>query len=631
MVKKIPFGPIGYITYKRTYARNIENETRTEEFEETIDRVLKASQNQLKVGFTPAEVETARGLMLDLKCSVAGRFLWQLGTQTVDKLGLASLQNCAAIVVDHPITPFTWAFDMLCLGSGVGYSISKVHTDKIPPVLPKKLGIVLDNTKSADFIVPDTRSGWVALLEKVLEAFFYKGKGFSYSTHLIRKKGEHIAGFGGTASGPEILGEGIDHIVNLLNSLVGQKLRPIHCLDIMNIIGSIVVAGNVRRSAQLAIGDMDDVEYLRAKRWDLGNVPNWRAMSNNSVFCNDTSKLPEEFWEGYKGNGEPYGLINIELSQDVGRLADGGKYPDKKVMIFNPCAEQSLESGETCALGEMFLPRFTNYKEFLTALRIIYRIIKHSLALPCHQEITEEVVHRNMRMGIGITGYLQTTEEQKSWLSPAYKYLRKLDVKYSKANGFPTSIKLTTCKPSGTLSLLPNVTPGVHPGYSKHYIRRIRIASDSVLSDICKKNGYPVEFQRKFDGTTDFNTVVASFPCSYPDHTVFAKDCTAIDQLEWVKRLQTEWSDNAVSCTVYYKKDELDSIKEWLNKNFTHSTKTVSFLLHNDHGFDQAPYEEITEQQYNAMSAKTTPITSGNILDDKQEQDECIAGVCPIK
>ena len=109
----------------------------------------------------------------------------------------------------------------------------------------------------------------------------------------------------------------------------------------MNIIGSIVVAGNVRRSAQIAIGDMDDLQFLNAKRWDLGNIPSWRAMSNNSVVCNDISKLPEQFWDGYRGNGEPYGLINLGLARAVGRSGDTS-YPDPEVAGFNPCAEQSL-------------------------------------------------------------------------------------------------------------------------------------------------------------------------------------------------------------------------------------------------------------------------------------------------
>jgi len=193
-------------------------------------------------------------------------------------------------------------------------------------------------------------------------------------------------------------------------------------LTIRFIIGAVVVAGNVRRSAQIAIGDCDDVEYLLAKRWDLGNIPSWRAMSNNSVVCDNIADLHEFFWDGYEGKGEPYGLINLRLSRRIGRLGDTN-YPDPDVQGYNPCAEQSLASFETCCLAELYLPNITSKEELLDVATLLYRICKHSLALPCHLEETEHIVHKNMRMGIGITGVLQCTEEQKSWLSDVYEKL----------------------------------------------------------------------------------------------------------------------------------------------------------------------------------------------------------------
>lgn len=187
-----------------------------------------------------------------------------------------------------------------------------------------------------------------------------------------------------------------------------------------------------------------------------------------------------------------------------------------------------------------------------------------------------------------------------------------------------------------TLSLLAGTTPGVHPGYSQYYIRRIRFASNSPLIQICKSHGYPNEFQRNFDGTLDRDTTIISFPCKFPKGTILANNCTAIDQLEFVKRMQTEWSDNSVSCTVYYKKEELPTIKDWLRKNFTNSVKTVSFLLHNEHGFDQAPYEEITEEAFNELNGKVKPILlilGGNTKEDEkfQSETECSKGSCPLK
>jgi ribonucleoside-triphosphate reductase (thioredoxin) len=632
---KTPWGEIGYITYKRTYARRLDENninSETEEFPQTIDRILDACDNQLKVSWNGDERERLREYFLALKGSVAGRFLWQLGTKTVDKYGLASLQNCAVTAVDHPVRPFVWAFDMLMLGSGVGYNIQREYVYKIPAILDKEVNVIRNDSKDADFIVPDTRQGWTELLEKTLNSFFFTGKTFSYSTILIRGKGTPIKGFGGTASGPEDLCWGIEKITDILKDRRGKQLRPIDCLDIMNIIGYVVVAGNVRRSAQIAIGDMDDLQFLNAKRWDLGNIPNWRAMSNNSVVCNDMSLLPEQFWQGYMGNGEPYGLINLKLARSVGRLKDGRKYPDKKIVGFNPCAEQSLEDKETCCLAELFLPNIDSLEQLKDVAMLLYKICKHSLALPCHHEDTGDVVHKNMRMGIGVTGVLQATDEQRGWLSETYEFLRQFDAEYSATKGWPKSIKLTTVKPSGTLSLLPGVTPGCHAGIYQYFIRRIRMASDSPLIDVCRDHNYKMEYQRNFDGTEDRKTMVVEFPCSYPQGTVLAANITAVQQLETVKKLQTEWSDNAVSCTIYYRKEELDEIKAWLKKNYNHSIKTCSFLLHNEHGFDQAPYEEISKEQYDELKSGVTPITGMKMgYIEFLDSMECANGVCPVR
>jgi ribonucleotide reductase alpha subunit len=634
MTYNTPFSTVGYITYKRTYARRLNEgdpKSKTEEFTDTVERVIKASNDQLGCNFNADEQERLRKYLMELKGTVAGRFLWQMGTETVGRLGLASLQNCAFTVIDQPVRPFTWAMDLLMLGSGVGYNIQRQHVDKLPPVNPNFSAPTRVTTADADFIVPDSREGWVKLLGKTLKAAFLADTNptFTYSTILVRGRGAAIKGFGGTASGPEDLCDGIVKISNILEKRKGKKLRPIDCLDIMNIIGAIVVAGNVRRSAQIAIGDPDDVEYLLAKRWDMGNIPSWRAMSNNSVVCNDIKDLHEYFWDGYEGKGEPYGLINLKLSRKIGRLGETD-YPDPDVMGYNPCAEQSLAAYETCCLAEVYLPNIESKEQLLDVCQLLYRINKHSLALPCHLKETEDIVHKNMRMGIGVTGVLQATEEQRSWLNDTYRRLREFDFKYSHEHGFPESVKLTTVKPSGTLSLLPGVTSGCHPAYSQYMIRRIRIAADHALVQVCREHGYPVEYQRHFDGSEDHSTMVVSFPFCYPAGTKIAAEMTAIDQLEVVKWLQANWSDNSVSCTVYYRKEELPEIQKYLAKNYKNNHKSLSFLLHNEHGFHQAPLEEITKEAYDALVASTQLITH---VDEAlfDGGDECASGACPVK
>jgi ribonucleoside-triphosphate reductase len=339
----IPWSTVGYLVAKRTYTRLLDSslgvDSPTEEWEDVTERSIEACRDQLDVGFTEEEEDRLREYQNSLKSSVAGRFLWQLGTQTVDRIGLASLQNCAFVTIDQPIRPFTWTMDMLALGAGVGFNIQKENVDKLPEVRYWFQPPTRFDDGGADFIVPDSREGWVRLLGKTLKAAFLshipeKGS-FTYSTKVIRPAGQLIKGFGGTASGPEHLVWGINEISGILYKRRGKKVRPIDVLDIMNIIGAIIVSGNVRRSAMLAIGDPDDVEYLRAKRWDLGNIPSWRAMSNNSVAADSIDEIHEEFWEGYKGNGEAYGLINLKLARKVGRLGEY-QYPDPLIKGFNP-------------------------------------------------------------------------------------------------------------------------------------------------------------------------------------------------------------------------------------------------------------------------------------------------------
>jgi ribonucleoside-triphosphate reductase len=335
-----PWSSVGYLTYKRTYSRKLAgSDTATEEFPDTVERVISSCRTQLNIGFSEAEENRLRAYFLKLKGSVAGRFWWQMGTGTVERLGLASLQNCAFTVVDSPIVPFTWCMDMLSLGAGVGYNIQKEHVNKLPAVKTWFKAPTRVNHGGADFIIPDSREGWVRFLAKTLKAAFLSERAekgtFTYSTQAVRGKGTPIVGFGGVASGPEDLCWGIGKISEILIKRSGKKVRPIDVLDLMNIIGAIIVAGNVRRSAQIAIGDPDDVEFLLAKRWDLGNIPSWRAMSNNSVACDDIRDLHDYFWDGYKGLGEPYGLINLKLSRKIGRLNET-QYPDPEVMGYNP-------------------------------------------------------------------------------------------------------------------------------------------------------------------------------------------------------------------------------------------------------------------------------------------------------
>jgi len=622
------FGGLGEIVYLRTYSRPIEGKDRNETWPETIQRVINGAI-EIGVDYTQEEAERLFEHMFNLRCSFSGRALWQLGTPLVKKFNAASLNNCYFVNIEK-VEDFEFLFDHLMLGGGVGFSVERSKIHELPKV---RSGVSISHERSndADIIVPDSRHGWSRLLHSVLKSYFYTGKSFTYSTILIREFGAPLKSFGGTASGPGALTDGIDDICKVMDARVGKKLRSIDVLDICNIIGRIVVSGSSRRSAQIAIGDPDDVLFLRAKNWSSGTVPAWRANSNNSIYADAWDEILPEVWKGYDGSGEPYGLVNRKLARQYGRL--GEKRPDPTIEGYNPCAEIALGDGESCNLSTIFLPNVESLEQLKDVSRLLYMTQKHITRMDYPYEKTSKIVSKNARLGQSVTGVLQCTDEQLSWMGEAYKALRILDDEYSKANGFPVSVRLTTVQPSGTLSLLPGNTPGIHPAYARHYIRRVRFGASDPLVDACRRRGYPVKWDVGLDGREDHTRYVVEFPAQSPEGATLAKDMTAVEQLEWVKRMQTEWADNAVSVTVYYRKEELPSIKEWLGQNYTDSVKSVSFLLHSDHNFPLPPYEEITEEEHDKMLSKidlSVPLVQAK-ASEEVDFGECATGACPIK
>jgi len=618
------FGGLGYVVYKRTYAR-VTDTGMTEEWWQTLRRVVDGAES-IGAGLTGDESERLFDYMFNLKGSVGGRMLWQLGTPNNHRLGGDSLVNCWYVDITKP-EDFSWMFERLMLGGGVGFSVAH----------PEALGVVRQgfvqnvNEPDADYIIPDKREGWSQALTQALRAYLGDeddSRYLTYSTSLIRPAGAPIRTFGGTASGPRILVEGIESITAVLNGAVGRHLNSVEVLDIGNLIGSIVVAGNVRRSAEIALGRPDDVDYLSAKRWDLGTIPMHRAMSNNSVIVEDTNELPAEFWEGYSGNGEPYGLFNLKASRLFGRVPE--VLPDQSIVGTNPCAEIGLANRESCNLCEVFLPNVESEEEFVDIARLLYKVQKAIAAMPYLDRESDEITSRNMRLGLGVTGIAQALDKLE-WLDGTYRALREFDREWSADHGWPESQRLTTAKASGTLSLLAGVTPGIHPGFARYHIRRVRMSVGDPLLKYCADKGYNVEWVHNLDGTKSDTTKLVEFPCEFPHGTMLAHHMTALGQMELQRTLQEEWSDNAVSATIYLKPGELEGVKEYLSNNWS-SMKSVSFLPHAAHGFSQAPLEEIEREDYESLQQR---VSQSSLVPGAGESElldeECLSGACPIR
>lgn len=617
------------VVYLRTYSRR--DTGKQEAWRDTVERIIRGNVRNHKV--PASELKALDHLLINRKAGPAGRGFWFSGAPSHDSLGGAALNNCWFTTAED-WQNFVMAQDLLMLGGGVGMSVEYKYASRLPH--PKK-GVTVTHkfTKDAEFIVPDSREGWNELVRRTLEAHLVTGRGFTYSTVCIRPAGDLIKGFGGSASGPGPLIALVDAIGAVLQARAGKKVRPIDASDILCNIGEMVVAGNVRRSAIIILGDPHDKDYLKAKRWDLGPIPNCRGKANFSVICDDVEDLHPLFWKTYEA-GEPFGIVNRSNIQAFGRMGERRK--DTAIGV-NPCAEATLEGGsqaaEPCNLQEIPLPNLEDEEEFILAARLMHRWGKRVTCETLHWPGCAEIVDRNRRVGTGITGCLRSPLFDPPVLNRVYDAIQEENRKYSKELGIPESIRTTVVKPSGTLSKVFDMRgyEGIHAAYSRYYIQRVRFAASDPLVPILQGAGHPVEPVIRFDGSRDTGTQVVDFyeqaPRGYP---VADEDWDTWKQLDIMLMAQRCWSDQSVSVTVYYKREDIPKLKVWLADNLK-SLKTVSFLCHNDHGFKQAPKEAVSKERFEELSGKINTLKIEGDVGEGAALDgtECEAGVCPTK
>jgi ribonucleoside-triphosphate reductase len=651
------WGAVGYLTYKRTYARTKPDGT-SENWWETCRRVVEGVYNIQKIHCRkfslPWDEPKARksaeemyGRMFYMKWLPPGRGLWTMGTDLVYTKGSACLNNCAFVSTKDIDTdfaaPFTFLMDMSMLGVGVGGDCK--GADKVKIQTPRRT--------DEPYIVGDSREGWVEVMRTVLNSFV--GKGYYPSVidwSQVRPAGSPIKGFGGTASGPGPLKDLVGSVTKLLMPKGDQpyKITSTHIVDIFNMIGRCVVAGGVRRTAEIMFGDPDDAKFLALKdptklnKWraELGNLEakgkedskeakrlrkkieehplrTHRWASNNSVF-GEIGMDYTQMADSIAANGEP-GVIYLDTMRGYGRLVDPRNDKDMRVMGSNPCSEQSLESFELCCLVETFPAHHEDIEDYKRTLKFAYLYAKTVTLVPTHDPKTNAVMMRNKRIGCSQSGIVQAMNklgrrEYLRWCDEGYGFIQDLDTIYSEWLCVPASKKTTSVKPSGTVSLLCGATPGIHYPHSEYYIRRIRIQEGSPLVESCRRAGYPVE-----KDVYSPRTMVVSFPIHEEHFTKGKDDVTIWEQFANAADLQRWWADNQVSITVTFKESEASSIKTCLEV-FEDRLKSVSLLPLSAHGYAQAPYETITKDQYDEMSCGIEE------LDLSNAQNEVIERFC---
>ncbi len=630
--KQPDWGPLGYITYKRTYARIIEKENRKEEFWETIQRVVEGCYSvqkehciKLSLPWSDEKAQKSAQKMFEkiwnFKLIPPGRGLWMMGTEFIARHGSMSLNNCGFASTEDIDLKYSKAFefvmDALMLGVGVGFDTKGAE----------KITIKQPQEGQFEYQIPDSREGWVESLRLILEAYFLGKQVPKYNFSQIRLSGEPIRGFGGIASGPKPLKQMLEDIENILKSRIGKKITSVDIVDIMNYVGKCVVAGNVRRSAEIALGDPGDLDFVLCKQNEEA-LYSHRWASNNSVFA--VKGLDYSFIANQIAiNGEP-GVFWLENARNFGRMGDPPDFKDKKAAGVNPCGEQTLESFELCCLVETFPSRHDTYEEFQETLKYAYLYSKSVTLVNTHWQETNAVMLKNRRMGISQTGIIEAfikhgRRKMLEWCSRAYNYLKELDEQYSGWLCIPRSIKITTIKPSGTVSLLPGVPPGIHYPHSEYYIRRIRLSKNSDLIEHVRNAGYKIE-----DDLYSPNTVVVEFPIHEKYFDRSKNEVSIWEQAENAAAYQKYWSDNQVSITITFKDEEENQIKHVL-ECYEDKLKSVSFLPIKEHGYKQAPYEEITKEQFETIVKNLKPFNLNETKDRAIGEKFCDSDRCEVR
>ena len=654
--KKSPFGyrdaggnSVGEITFLRTYSRLKEDgtkETWVDVCERVINGMYSLQKDHCKTSRLPwndakgqASAKEAFDRLFNLKWTPPGRGLWAMGTNIVNiQKNSAALQNCAFVSTAemnkyNPSKPFAFLMEASMLGVGVGFDDKGASKDFV----------IYEPKEKIIYIVPDTREGWVESLSLLLNCYLKENQpryDFDYSH--IRPAGTPIKTFGGVAAGHEPLEKLHIYIKRMFDGRKGDKLTKLDIADIGNLIGVCVVSGNVRRSAELLIGSIDDDDFLNLKNSDKfpernsydPNSPGWAWMSNNSVETKVGSDL-SKIVDGIVRNGEP-GVLWMDLSRKYGRLADPPDNKDWRVAGYNPCAEQSLESYECCTLVETYLNRHESLEDYRRTLKFAYLYAKTVTLLPTHWEETNAIMQRNRRMGISMSGVANFADTRglpvlRDWMDTGYSIIKNYDRIYSEWLGIRESIKMTTIKPSGTVSILAGESPGVHwtPG-GKYFMRSIRFANEDPMLPLFRMANYLVEPASESPDTTS----VVFFPImSKADRA--ERDVTIFEKMSLAATAQRYWSDNSVSVTISFDVEKESQHVETVLHMFDGQLKTVSFLPSGNKTYPQMPYTQITENEYGENVAKLFPIDFSGVYAgmafDAIGERYCTTDSCEIK
>ncbi len=596
------------------YARWLEEEGRRETWTETVTRYVDYMAD--KTGLDKKTTDEIWNAIYSLDVMPSMRALMTAGP-ALDRDNTAGY-NCSYLPVNDPKS-FDEAMYILLCGTGVGFSVERQYIDKLPEI-PEKLF-----PSQTTIVVRDSKEGWAKAF-RMLIALLYAGEVPDYDVSMIRPAGARLKTFGGRASGPAPLVDLFKFTINMFKGAVGRKLNSYECHSIMCKIGEIVVVGGVRRSAMISLSNLSDIRMRHAKTGQWWETAPHMALSNNSVAYTDkpdSETFLREWTSLVESKSGERGIFN-RVSAQKQAAKNGRRNPDHEFGT-NPCSEIILRPHQFCNLTEVVVKEHDTDDDLDRKVRLatILGTAQSTLTnFPYLRKVWKNNTQEERLLGVSLTGIMDNIHtncflvNMKERLTRMKQIAIDTNKKYAKRFGIEESTAITCVKPSGTVSQLCDSASGIHARHSRYYIRTVRGDNKDPLTKFMIDQGVPSEpCVMKPETTTVF-----SFPMMSPKGSRLRDDLSAIDQLNVWLIYQEHWCEHKPSITVTVKEEEWLDVGAFVFKHFD-KMSGVSFLPHSDHVYQQAPYQECTEDEYDAMLLKMRSRIDWSKLRDYEKSD----------
>lgn len=633
--KKYFRNQLAEFVYYRTYANWIPKEGRRETWIETVQRYIDFMRENLGDKLTEAEYAEVQGAILRQEAMPSMRLL-QFAGKAARATNVAAF-NCS-FTAPQKLEDFAEIMYISMCGTGAGFSVESQNVQKLPQIKRQVGG----KKKIRKHVVDDSKEGWCDALTLGLKTWF-DGKDVEFDLSELRPAGARLMTMGGKSSGPEPLRSLLSFARAKILSKQGRRLSNIDVHDICCKIGEVVVAGGVRRSAMISLSDLDDKEMRDAKTGQFYFADPQRSMANNSAVYTrkpDAEQFMEEWLSLAKSHTGERGIFNRgSLAMQIPKRRK--RLLGQKILKIgtNPCGEILLQPKEFCNLSEVVARADDTEETLLRKIRIAAILGTYQSTLTYFPYLSREWKQNcdaERLLGVSITGQWDCLAVRNDEVLSAMRD-RAVEVnkEYAKRFGIPASSSVTCVKPSGTVSQTVDAASGLHPRHAAYYIRRVRISSSDALFHMLKDQKVPY-FPEVGQSISSASTYVFEFPVKAPEGAVLKDDLSAIDQLEYWRKVKVNYTEHNPSQTISIGDNEWIGVANWLYEHWD-MIGGLSFLPRENHAYLLAPYEEITKERYEEMAAMLPEIDFSQILlyekedsTDVKKELACVGGVCEI-